>query len=61
MTFVEIASRQEAEDFLTWLKAQKKFPLDIYLNGVTLTFDTTYDALYFAMGMETVLDMGYLP
>lgn len=45
----------DSEDFKTWLEGRKVFPLEIYLDGVTMKFNTKESVDYFRLGFDTAM------
>lgn len=47
----------DSTEFDNWLEGQEVFPLEIYIDGVTIRFDTKIDLEFFRLGWETALQL----
>jgi hypothetical protein len=57
MYHVEIRNKLEALEFLAWIGFHTDFPLEIYLNGHTYTFQTQAQKDLFQLGFHAAYDV----
>jgi hypothetical protein len=55
----EIKDAAAANEFCNWLFAKEDddYPLEIFLNGMTIRFNTSLAACYFILGWQTHLQI----
>ena len=50
-------SFNDSQDFDEWLDGQRIFPLEIYINGMTIRFTNKTQVEYFRLGIEVILNV----
>ena len=45
----------DSQEFHEWLAGQNVFPLEIYINGMTMRFDNQNELRFFTLGVEVML------
>lgn len=57
MHFFECKTLYDANEFCDWLKDNRQYPIEFYLNGITYQIGDERTKLYFLVGFDSALDI----